>query len=190
MTPHSSLFSQLDPAPHPLNIHTANGSKMFVHNIGFISTSNLSVLGVFNVPNLSYNLFSLVQLVELSYRITFDYLGFIMQNPRIGQELGTSSRVGRMFPIDNLRLPPVALAFVAPVAVAISSIHSLALWHARLGYTFSSRVQYLASRGLLGSVSTKNFDCVSCQLSKQPTLPFNTSESMFIDIFDLIHSNV
>ena len=95
-----------------------------------------------------------------------------------------------MFPIDNLRLPPVALAFVAPAAVATSSIHSLALWHARLGRTSSSQVQYLASRGLLGSVSTKNFDCVSCQLGKQPTLPFNTSESMFIDIFDLIHSNV
>ena len=53
-----------------------------------------------------------------------------------------------------------------------------------------SRVQQLASRGLLGLVSTENFDCVSYQLGKQPALPFNTSESIFIDIFDLIHSNV
>ena len=36
-------------------------------------------------------------------------------------------------------------------------------------------------------MSTVNFDCVSCQLGKQPALPFNTSESMSIDIFDLIH---
>ena len=48
----------------------------------------------------------------------------------------------------------------------------------------------MASRGLLGSVSTKNFDCVSCQLGKQPALPFNTSESISIDIFDLIRSDV
>ena len=48
----------------------------------------------------------------------------------------------------------------------------------------------MASRGLLGSVSTENFDCVSCQLGKQPTLPFNTSESISTDIFDLIHSDV
>ena len=48
----------------------------------------------------------------------------------------------------------------------------------------------MASRGLLGSVSTKNFDCVSCQLRKQLALPFNTSESMPTDIFDLIHSDV
>ena len=48
----------------------------------------------------------------------------------------------------------------------------------------------MASRSLLGSVSTENFDCVSCQLGKQPTLPFNTNESISTDIFDLIHSDV
>ena len=45
-------------------------------------------------------------------------------------------------------------------------------------------------RGLLDSVSTENFDCVSCQLGKQLTLPFNTSESMPTNISDLIHSDV
>ena len=78
MTPHSSLFSQLELAPHPLNIRTANGSTIFGHNIGSISTSNLLVPRVFNVPNLSYNLFSLGQLVELAYHITFDYSGCIV----------------------------------------------------------------------------------------------------------------
>ena len=39
-------------------------------------------------------------------------------------------------------------------------------------------------------MSIKNFDCVSCQLGKQPAVPFNTSESISTDIFDLIHSNV
>ena len=48
----------------------------------------------------------------------------------------------------------------------------------------------LVSRGLLGSMSTENFDCVSCQLGKQPVLPFNTSESISTNIFDLIHSDV
>ena len=32
MTSHSSLFSELKPVPHPLNICTANGSTMF-HNV-------------------------------------------------------------------------------------------------------------------------------------------------------------
>ena len=78
MISHSSLFSELKPAPHPLNIRTANGSTMFDHNIGFVSTSNLSVPGVFNVLDLSYNLFSVGQLAELGYRIIFDYSGCIV----------------------------------------------------------------------------------------------------------------
>ena len=53
MTPYSSLFSELKPAPHPLNIRTANGSTMFGHNIGYVLTSNLSVPRVFNVPDVS-----------------------------------------------------------------------------------------------------------------------------------------
>ena len=65
ITPHSSLFSQLEPTPHPPNICIANGSTMFGNNIGSISTSNPSILEVFNVPNLSYSLFSLRQLAEL-----------------------------------------------------------------------------------------------------------------------------
>ena len=130
MTPHPSLFSQLEPTQHPLNIHTTNGSTMFSHNISSILTSNLSVPGVFNVPNLSYNLFFVRQLAKLGYRITFNYFGCIVQDPRMGQELGTGPRVGRMFPVDNLRLPPVASIFVTIAAATVSSIPSLTLWHA------------------------------------------------------------
>ena len=107
----------------------------------------------------------------------------------MGQELRTGPKVGRMFPMDNLRLPLVAPVSIAAAAAA-SSIPSLALWYAQLGHASSSWVQQLASRGSLGLVSTENFDCVSCQLGKQPVLPFNTSESISIDIFDLIHSYV
>ena len=85
MTPHSYLFSELKLAPHPLNIRTANGSTMSGHNIGSVSTSNLSVPGVFNVPDLSYNLFSVGQLTELGYRIIFDYSRCIVQDLRTGQ---------------------------------------------------------------------------------------------------------
>ena len=84
MTPHSSLFSELKPAPYPLNIRTANGSTMSGHNIGSVSTSNLLSPRVFNVPNLSYNLFSIGQLAELGYLIIFDYSRCIVQDPRTG----------------------------------------------------------------------------------------------------------
>jgi hypothetical protein len=62
--------------------------------------------------------------------------------------------------------------------------------HSRLGHASSSRVQQLVSRGLLGLVFKDNFDCVSCQLGKQPALPFHNSEYMSTKIFDLIHFDV
>ncbi|WKA04900.1 hypothetical protein VitviT2T_022897 [Vitis vinifera] len=190
MTPHSSLFSKLDPAPHPLNIHIADGSTMHGNSLGFVSTSTLSVPRVFHVLALSYNLCSVGQLAELGYRLIFYYSGCIVQDPRTGQELGTGPRVGRMFPVNNLHLPPVAPVSVAAATAAVSSLSSLALWHSRLGHAPSSRVQQLVSRGLLGSVSKDNFDCTSCQLGKQPALPFNNSESISKSIFELIHSDV
>ena len=75
MTPHTSLFSQLEPAPHLFNIHPSDGSTMQGRNIVSILTSNLSVFGVFNVPKLSYNLFSVGQ---LGYHITLNYFGCTM----------------------------------------------------------------------------------------------------------------
>ena len=122
MTSHSSLFSKLDLTPHPLNIHIADGSTMHGNSLDFVSTSNLSVPGVFHVPNISYNLCSVGQLTKL---------GGIVQDPKTGQELGTGPRVGRMFPMNNLHLPPVA---PVSVAAAVSSLPSLALWHSRLGH--------------------------------------------------------
>ena len=98
MTPHSSLFSELKPAPHPFNIRTVNGSTMSGHNIGSVLTSNLSVPGVFNVPDLSYNLFSVGQLAELGYRIIFDYSGCIVQDPGRDRSLGPIPEFGVCFP--------------------------------------------------------------------------------------------
>ena len=161
MTPHSSLFSKLDPAPHPLNIHIADGSTMHGNSLDFVSTSNLSIPGIFHVLDLSYNLCSVEQLAELGYHLIFYYSGCIVQDLRTGQELGTGPRAGCMFPVDNLHLPHVAPVSVATAATVVFSLPSLALWHSRLGYASSSRVQQLASKGLLGSVSKDNFDFTS-----------------------------
>ena len=87
-------------------------------------------------------------------------------------------------------VPPVALVSVVAVAIAVSSLPSLTLWHSRLGQAPSSCVQLLASKGLLGSISKDNFDCTSCHLGKQPAFPFNNSESISNSIFKLIHSDV
>ena len=135
MISHSSLFSKLDPAPHPLNIHIADGSTMHGNSLGFVSTSNFSVPRVFHVPDLSYNLCSVGQLAELGYCLIFYYSRCIVQDPRIGQELRIGPKVRRMFPVDNLHLPPVAPVSVVAAAAAVSSLPFLVLvMHHLLGY--------------------------------------------------------
>ena len=138
MTPYSSLFSKLKLALFPLNIHIADGSIMHGNSLDFVSTSKLSVLGVFHVLDLSYNLCSVGQLAELGYRLIFYYSECIVQDSRTGQELRTGPRVGRMFPVNNLHLPLVAPISVAITAATVSSLPSFALWHSRLGHTPSS----------------------------------------------------
>ena len=123
MTPYLSFFSHTSSARHAPNIHTANSSTMLVRSIGTVSTSKLSISDVFHVPQLSYNLLSVGQLAELGYRIILDYNGYVMQDLRTGQELGTGCRIGHLFEIFSLHLPAIG------VSVATSSSPSLLLWH-------------------------------------------------------------
>ena len=95
---------------------------MHGNSLGFVSTSNLFVPEVFHVPDLPYNLCSVGQLAELGYRLIFYYSGCIVQDPRMEQELGTDPKVGYMFPMDNLHLPPVAPVSVAAAATTVSSL--------------------------------------------------------------------
>uniref|UniRef100_A0A2N9G0E6 Reverse transcriptase Ty1/copia-type domain-containing protein n=1 Tax=Fagus sylvatica TaxID=28930 RepID=A0A2N9G0E6_FAGSY len=91
----------------------------------------------------------------------------VLPDPRTRQELRTGRRIGRLSKISSLRLPATG------VSAATSSSPSLSLWHSRLGHASSFWVQQLVSRGLSGPVSKDNFDCVPCQLGKQPALPFH-----------------
>ena len=59
-----------------------------------------------------------------------------MQDPRIENELKTTPRVGRMFPLDNLHLPPVALVSADAAARGVhqtvqTAPKSPAKWHNR-----------------------------------------------------------
>jgi hypothetical protein len=179
MTPHPTSSTTSVPSPHSSLIRTADGSIMTVKNIGTINTSSISVPEVFHVPELSFNLLSIGQLCELGYKLVFDFSGVHVQDPRKSQTIGTGCRIGRMFELLSLHLPTISVS-----AAVSSSPPPLALWHSRLGHASASRIQLLASKGLLGSMSNNSFDYISCQLGKKLALPFNNSESHTTASFD------
>ena len=111
----------------------------------------------------------------------------VVQDAKTGQIVGTARKVGRLFELISLHLLSSRLSVSA---VSGHSTSSLTLWHSRLGHASISRVKQLVSRGLLGSVSNKSFDCMPCQFGKQIALPFNNSVSHAVSSFDLIHYDV
>ena len=110
-----------------------------------------------------------------------------MQNSQTGQIIGITRKVRRLFELISFHLPSSRLSVSA---ISEKSTSSLALWNSRLGHASISRVKQLVSRGLLGSISNKSFDCIPYQFGKQTTLPFNNSVFHALFSFDLIHSDV
>ena len=168
-------------------IYTANGSLIHVSHLGNVSTPALYVSNVYQIPKLTQNLLFVGQLTEPGFSLTFSSTGVVVQDSRTGQIAWITHKVGRFFELIFLHLPSSCLS---GSAVPRQSAFSLALWHSRLGYASISRVRQLVSRGLLGSVSNKSFDCMPCQFGKQIALPFNNSVSHALSSFDLIHSDV
>jgi hypothetical protein len=158
---------------------------MTVSHVGSISIPNLSVSDIFCVPKLHLNLLSVGQLTELGLNLFFSSRGCLVQDSRTGQIIGTACKVGRLFELTSLQFPPSS---VSTLVIAAST--SIELWHSHLGHVSLPCIQTLVFRGLLGSVSSSPFDCMPCQLGKQPVLPFNNSESIASATFDLIYSNV
>ena len=168
-------------------IYTAPGSPMHVSHLGNVSTPALYVSNVYQIPKFTHNLLSIGQLTELGFSLTFSSTGVVVQDSQMGHIVGTARKVGRLLELIFLHL---LSSRISTSAISGQSTSSLALWHSRLGHASISRVKQLVSKGLLGSVSNKSFDCMPCQFGKETALPFNDSVSHVLSSFDLIHSGV
>uniref|UniRef100_A0A2N9HRP8 Integrase catalytic domain-containing protein n=1 Tax=Fagus sylvatica TaxID=28930 RepID=A0A2N9HRP8_FAGSY len=163
----SACCNHMTDNPHLTSAHTPPVLPTITTADG--STMTVSHVGSISTPNLS------VSDVFCVPKLHLNLLSIV----------GTARKVGRLFELTSLHFPSSSIS--APVIAASASIE---LWHSRLGHVSLPRIQTLVSRGLLGSVSSSPFDCMPCQLGKQPALPFNNSESIASATFDLIHSDV
>ena len=129
MTSDESQFSNKAPLEHPITIYTANGTPMPVSHKGTISSPCLSLSDTFHIPKLSLNFLSVGQLCELGIDLLFTNHGVDVQDPRMGQVLGTGRKVGRMFEVHDLKIPSQVVS-----ATATTATPSSGLWHAHLGH--------------------------------------------------------
>ena len=185
MTPDESQFSDKTPLEHPITIYTTDGTPMPISHKGTISSPCLSLSDTFHIPKLSLNLLFVGQLCELGIDLLFTNHGVDVQDPRMGQVLGTGCKVGRMFEVHDLKIPLQVVS-----TAATTTIPSPDLWHAHLGHPSLSHLQLLVSQGYLGSVQFQNFDCTSYHFGKQTKLPFNNKDSFSSTPFDLLNSDI
>ncbi|KAL0549435.1 hypothetical protein IC582_013917 [Cucumis melo] len=103
----------------------------------------------------------------------------------MGQMIGTGRKVGRLFELLSLQVPPSSSIFAS---VTDSNTYQ---WRLRLGHASPKKLRHLISINNLNSVTKFiPFNCFNCKLAKQPALSFSTSTSICDKPFDLIHSNI
>ena len=179
MTAQSSFFVSKTTPSRTSAIHTADNSKLLVSHTGAISTPSLSLADVLLVPRLTLNLISVGQLCELGFTVTFSDHGCIVRDPQTRKIIGT----GRLFEVVFLEVPSL------PVACYVATVPQ-AIWHSKLGHVSISRLRSFIFSAVLGQVDVSQNNCQACQLAKFHALPFNNSDLIAKDPFDLIHSNI
>lgn len=183
MTTNIQLLSSTTHVSSLPPIHTSNGSKMNVTHTGHASTFYLSLPETYYIPNLALHLISVGQLCKVGLHFNFSPFGCQVENLQTGQILGKGRRVGRLFELESHLSHPLLCA----ATTMDSSTHQ---WPLRLSHASASKVQPLISCGLLGSTKFESFNCLNCQLAKQPTSSFNNSSSISDSAFGLIRSDI
>ena len=105
-----------------LTIYIANGSPMHVSHLCNVSTPALSISNVYQITQPTHNLLSVGQRIELGFSLTFYSTGVVVQDSQMGQILGTSRKVRRLFMLIFLHLPSSHLSTSVVLGKITSSL--------------------------------------------------------------------
>ncbi|KAH7861054.1 hypothetical protein Vadar_021070 [Vaccinium darrowii] len=146
MTPDLSLLSHCVSPVSPISIATANSSPMQVVSIGSIlstTSSSLSIPNVFYVPQLTLSLLSISQLSDSSFDVIFSSSSCIVQDRDSKKQIGTCRRVGDLYILEHLHIPPESTSTAASSFCLDNKSSLFHLWHSRLGHLSSDRFKLL-----------------------------------------------
>lgn len=110
--------------------------------------SHFSVPYVHHVPGATMNIFSISHLTDLNYTVTFIASSCIVQDPRIGEIVGTGRSHNHLYYMYILTLPnPTA----SVTCLLNSKFTTCYLCHYRLGHPSLPRLRELPNTSSLGS---------------------------------------
>ncbi|XP_052625020.1 uncharacterized protein LOC111912222 [Lactuca sativa] len=188
MTPHLSSFVSLSQVSS-IYVKSASDTSMLVEGVGSVFVSHITLPDVYYIPKLTLNLASVSQSGNWVF---FSDSVCVIQDQHTQKVIGIGRRVGELYVLEVLKVSAVAASSIDLSSFCLSPLsYEFYLWHSRLGHVSVSRLNFLASSGVLGHLNSCDiFYCSGCKLAKFSALPFNKSMSCSTAPFDIIHSDV
>ncbi|CAN1779045.1 Retrovirus-related Pol polyprotein from transposon RE1 [Linum perenne] len=174
---------------HDTHVYLPNSTRVTVSHIGSVKLPFGPILhNVLLIPDFKFNLISISKLthdlpVSLSFSSNHCEIQDLITNRKIG--LATEHKGLYYLTKPNFSQPtPIHQAAVINLQPQV-----IDLWHWRLGHPSRDRAKLLENCSS-GIIAEKIIHCDVCHPAKQKRLHFQTSSSVALNVFDLIHVDI
>ncbi|GJX00624.1 cysteine-rich receptor-like protein kinase 8 [Tanacetum coccineum] len=201
MTPvHESVFDPYSLKIKP-QIKLPNGDTSVISHVGKVQLQNgLLLKDVLVVPSFKFSLLSVPKLTKDSQCVVSFYPKFcVVQDLTTRRVKGLGKLKDGLYHLVNVSSDKVDSVFTSLVQTTLQKFactavnkgvsDTYALWHHRLGHVSDSKLKHMNDFpvSLFKSCLDK---CLSCPMAKFSKLPYTSSDSHSVNIFDLIHINI
>lgn len=175
-----SLMSDI--RAHKGNVKVANGDQIPIEGIRNLKLFDKNS-AAFYIPRFTSNLISANKAtVDLNFQVVSSPNEVEFQDLESGQVIGRGDSQNELNHLQMAKLPkPFDSICLSSATESIDSI----TWHARLEHPHTHVIELI-----LPNLSFNHLECEACILGKHCRNVFPTSETIYENCFDLVHSNV
>ncbi|GKV37176.1 hypothetical protein SLEP1_g45235 [Rubroshorea leprosula] len=187
MTPNESCFKSLDKS-FTSKVRLGNGELVEVKGRGVATvdtpTSIKLIYDVLFVPEISYSLISVAQLVENKYSLHFhDKLCDVFDE--FGDLLLSVKMLDKSFPIEWKE---------TQIKACVSTVENSCVWHKRFGHSSYQSLLLMQKKSMVSGMPLVHVDehvCKVCQLGKHSQLPFPSGQAHKASMkLQLVHTDI
>jgi len=138
-----------------MSIVTTNSDSVPLSSIGTIVTPSLSLYDVYYILGITMNLASVGKICDFGYNVCFSLFECFVQDRTSQKVIGIGRRQGRLYVLNPFKQSIVTTSSVDLSLFRLSSSSlTFYLWHCHLGHVSASRLKFLASTRVLGTLDS------------------------------------
>ncbi|KAL0641354.1 hypothetical protein Bca4012_102580 [Brassica carinata] len=175
-----SLISEVKAATGSVMI--ANGARIPIEGVGNLKLFEKNS-PAFYLPQFTSNLISVKKAtVDLDCQVVFRPNEVEFQDLKTGRVIGRGESKNQLYHLQTAKTSnPIDSVCLSSAADRSDSI----TWHARLGHPHARAIELI-----MPNMSFNHLECEACILGKHCRTVFPTSETIYANCFDLVHSDV